>query len=143
MDAVYLGLGLLKTDHHKLVDGVEDAEYAMTALGPSVHELQAKLDTMKDEVTAFYRLVEDAKGHSRQNNIRFLGFPERDKLPSTELFLEEWLMATILDKVPMLFLEERHTMSRGTHTLLRHCLTRSLQASLIFMTETLYYNATT
>lgn len=49
------------------------------------------VDGVKCKATHEEELLEDAEGSSRHNNLCFLGFPEREKGPAADLFLESWI----------------------------------------------------
>ncbi|KAJ1141822.1 hypothetical protein NDU88_008150 [Pleurodeles waltl] len=113
IDAVTLDGNLLRTDHWVLVERVTETENDVAMLTPCVKALQENMTHLTTEVDELQRRAEDAEGRSRQNNIRLVGFPERAKVPSTELFLEKWLTGTVLqNKVPKVFSVERHIGSR-------------------------------
>ncbi|KAJ1100209.1 hypothetical protein NDU88_005296 [Pleurodeles waltl] len=95
IDTVSLEVNLLRADHRKLAERVTQAEAITQTLPPTFQSLQTQIASMQKELNALHRRAEDADGRSRQNNIRFIGFPERSELPHAELFLEKCLRSTV------------------------------------------------
>ena len=91
IDAVTVGLSLLRDDHRKLTDRVTLNERAIGELQPSLRVTHDQLAELTDRVRFLEGRAEDAEGRARRSNLRIVGLPEgaegRDPLP----YMEEWL----------------------------------------------------
>ena len=114
IDTVALDLGILRADHRKLAERVTELESGSLTVQPTIHQLQKEVRDMAVDVGALQRRAEEAEGRTRRNNIRFVGFPEKAEAKNSDLFLEEWLGATVLGgNLPKFFSVERSHRTPG------------------------------
>ena len=105
IDTVALDVGLLREDHKKLADRVSEIEFTHSTVRPSVQQLQKEVKNITVDIETLQRRAEEAEGHSRRSNVRFMGFPERVEGNNADLFLENWLISTVLDHNPTKFFQ--------------------------------------
>ncbi|KAJ1190997.1 hypothetical protein NDU88_000314 [Pleurodeles waltl] len=108
LGGIQIEIGLQLADHAKLTERIDETESTLTSLRPTVAALQDQLKTLQRKVQDLTARVEDTEAHSWHNIIHFFGFLESSESLNTELFLEEWLIATVLaTRVQKLFSIER------------------------------------
>ncbi|KAJ1199839.1 hypothetical protein NDU88_003671 [Pleurodeles waltl] len=99
-------VNILRDDHTKLVDRVSNAEFTLAQIRPTVTETTTCIKALEKELTKLAERAENAEGRSLCNNVKIVRLC--DKVPSAELFLEEWLSLVVLeDKVSRWFTVER------------------------------------
>lgn len=74
--AVSVGLGLLRTEHHKLEDRVKGTERKIEEIQPECTKLTTQMLELKDRVDLLEKHAEDSEGRIRGNVIRVVGLPE-------------------------------------------------------------------
>ncbi|KAJ1083279.1 hypothetical protein NDU88_003438 [Pleurodeles waltl] len=107
---VAVEVGLLRADHQKLADRVQEMETALAELSPRQGELVAMVLQLTDRVQRLQRRVEEAEGQSRRNNVRIVGLPEGAEGTDMVSFLEGWLRTDVaLEQLtPFFTLEREH-----------------------------------
>ncbi|KAJ1109798.1 hypothetical protein NDU88_007156 [Pleurodeles waltl] len=94
---VAIDVYLPNEDHKKLVDRVADTESTLAHTRPTILFHSECLTHLEKEVKVLRERVEGAEGQSRCNNIRVVGIPEKVEGPSVELYMEGWLVDTMLE----------------------------------------------
>ncbi|KAJ1174587.1 hypothetical protein NDU88_006407 [Pleurodeles waltl] len=89
LGTIQMETGLLRADHTKLVDRMDDAESTLTKMIPTLASMQDQLKTLQTAVRELKARAKDAEGISQNNIVHFLGFPKESESPSMELFLED------------------------------------------------------
>ena len=114
IDTVTLDVGLLRSDHKKLAERVTSVELINTTTQPEIKTMQQEINRLTTGMEALHKRAEEAEGHSRRNNIRFIGFRERVETPAADLFLEKWLTTNVFaNKLPKFFSVERAHRTPG------------------------------
>ena len=73
IDTVAVDVGLLREDHKKLAARVSEVESTHSTVRPSVQQLQKEVRNITTDIETLRRRAEEAEGHSRRSNIRFMG----------------------------------------------------------------------
>ncbi|KAJ1218950.1 hypothetical protein NDU88_006521 [Pleurodeles waltl] len=76
VDALAVGMGILREDHGKLSDRISQVESSMQALHPSTKELTSQVEEFTCIVRLLEGRVEVAEGRSRWNKLCTVGFLE-------------------------------------------------------------------
>ncbi|KAJ1119102.1 hypothetical protein NDU88_007288 [Pleurodeles waltl] len=75
MEAMSMDINHLPLDLHKVAERVTTTKEDVVALNRENKDCQATVAWLKCSATQVEESMEDAEGHSRRNNLCFLGFP--------------------------------------------------------------------
>ncbi|KAJ1151473.1 hypothetical protein NDU88_004253 [Pleurodeles waltl] len=125
-------LSHLRSDHHKLVDRVTTTETSLEELQPVYRALRAQVTGLSERAQVLERRAEAAEGHSRHNNIRFVGMPEGVEGTDAVVYLETWLRTIMTGRplTPFFALERAHRVPNRITELGR--LTRPIVAKPLY-----------
>lgn len=92
--SIHMDFSLLKQEVQNLRDRTGANEEHVSSLDDVVHPLSATVRNHTGEMAALRVKIDDLENHSRRNNLRFVGFPERAEGSHPEKFLYTWLRDT-------------------------------------------------
>ncbi|KAJ1211280.1 hypothetical protein NDU88_006641 [Pleurodeles waltl] len=90
-ETVAVEVNLLIADLRKVSDKVKVAEGSIAELQTEVGTLRAQVAQATSTVGRLEARLEDTEGRSWRNNVRLLGFLERDEGSTVESFVESWI----------------------------------------------------
>ncbi|KAJ1134591.1 hypothetical protein NDU88_001042 [Pleurodeles waltl] len=79
IDTIPADLGILKDDHNKLATKLRTAEVTLAELAPQHARNTETIFDLQRWIQQLQNRAEDAKGRSRQNNVRIIGISEREE----------------------------------------------------------------
>lgn len=109
------GLNLLKADHKKLSETVQDHDRSLKTMEPQIATHDTQIQQLQTQMTTLQERVEDAEGRNRRNNIRVIGLQERSEGTNAATFMEEWLREHVAgeDLSPYFCVERAHRIPTG------------------------------
>ncbi|KAJ1114891.1 hypothetical protein NDU88_003121 [Pleurodeles waltl] len=104
--------GLLRTDHQKLVERVDNAEKELNEMDTSHRAQQTQLGHLTDRVQRMEHRAGDAEGHSRRNNFQIVGLLEGVEGSDIVAYLEPWMKGLMGPQqlMPFFALERAHRL---------------------------------
>ncbi|KAJ1214695.1 hypothetical protein NDU88_002313 [Pleurodeles waltl] len=97
IDSVVIDVNFLSTDLRKIADRVTETVGKVSELQREVKELKDTMTNVSKMTAHFEEMAENTEGRSNRKN--FVGFPERVEGQSADLFLEEWIVTVLHQKM--------------------------------------------
>ncbi|KAJ1080666.1 hypothetical protein NDU88_000860 [Pleurodeles waltl] len=95
INSTAIDANLLRTDLCKVSERPRATEQQVDQMQEELTSHRAARTTLMAQGQKLEARAEDAEDHSRRCNLRFVGFPERAKGSTPELFVERWVRGNI------------------------------------------------
>ena len=91
IDSVVIDVGLLRADHKKIAEKVENNKLLLADIQPKVGDNTENIARLTEKMEVLERRMEDLEGRDRRSNIRVIGIPEGTEESDMVKFLENWI----------------------------------------------------
>lgn len=92
----------------EITERVEEAEERISGTEDEVSKLKTRINTLESRVPLLLEKIDGVNNYSRRNNLRLVGFPEKEEGRDALKFLESWIPSILEMKDTTLTLERAH-----------------------------------
>lgn len=108
IDTVRVDISIVKHEMQKIRARISTAEQRISDIEDALHPMTDDLRSHSQDLKEHTTKLGDLEDRMRRNNLRFIGFPEGIEGKEPEIFLENWLKATMgPDTFSLMFAIER------------------------------------